>query len=148
MKLAIAQINCTVGDLSGNIRKILDYVHRARESGASLVVAPELAVSGYPPEDLLLRPGFVRACADATVGLATQVSDIMLLVGHPRESGGKLYNAASLMRDGKIVATYHKNLLPNDSVFDERRYFHPGIDPYVFELNGRKFGVNICQDIW
>ena len=148
MRLAIAQINCTVGDLSGNTRKILDYADQAKNVRADLVIAPELALSGYPPEDLLLRKGFRLACNSALTDLAKEVNGVTLLVGHPHLAGNKLYNAASVIRDGKITATYLKNQLPNDSVFDERRYFEPGSDPCVFELKGVKFGVNICQDIW
>ncbi|PTR15161.1 NAD+ synthase (glutamine-hydrolysing) [Nitrosospira sp. Nsp2] len=148
MKLAVAQINCVVGDLGGNTRKILDYVNQAQNAGAALVVFPELALSGYPPEDLLLRNGFRRACANALSELAGKTSGVTLLVGHPHLTSNKLYNAASVIRDGKILATYLKHLLPNDSVFDERRYFDPGSDPCVFELEGIKFGINICQDIW
>ncbi len=148
MKLAIAQIDFVVGDLSGNIRKMLDYVDRARNAGAALIVFPELALSGYPPEDLLLRKGFRQACADALSELAGKTTNVTLLVGHPHLSKGKLYNAASVLCEGKVLATYLKQLLPNDSVFDEQRYFTPGSDACVFELEGIKFGVNICQDIW
>jgi len=148
MKLAIAQINFVVGDLSGNIRKMLDYVDRARNAGAALIVFPELALSGYPPEDLLLRKGFRQACEDALTELAGKTSNVTLLVGHPHLRKGKLYNAASVLCEGKVLATYLKQLLPNDSVFDEQRYFTPGSDACVFELEGIKFGVNICQDIW
>ncbi|MDN5753795.1 MAG: NAD+ synthase [Nitrosospira sp.] len=148
MKLAIAQINCTVGDLGGNTRKILDYVKQAANAGARLLVTPEMALSGYPPEDLLLREGFRLACANALADLAKEISGVTLLVGHPHLAGNKLYNAASVIRDGKIIATYLKNQLSNDSVFDERRYFEPGSTPCLFELDGIKFGVNICQDIW
>ncbi len=148
MKLAIAQINCTVGDLSGNVRKILDYTDRAKKSGAALLITPELAVSGYPPEDLLLRDGFKLACRDAVADIAKNIKGITLLVGHPHLIGNDLYNAASVIRNGGIIATYCKNKLPNDSVFDEYRYFRPGTDPCVFELNGTRFGINICQDIW
>jgi NAD+ synthase (glutamine-hydrolysing) len=148
MKLAIAQINCTVGDLSGNSRKILDYANRAKKSGAKLVITPELALSGYPPEDLLLRDGFRRACGNTLADLAAEINDVALLVGHPHLAGDKLHNAASLIRDGKVIATYFKNELPNDFVFDERRYFVPGSDPCVFDLEGTKFSINICADIW
>ena len=148
MKLAIAQINCTVGDLSGNTRKILDYANRAKDTGARLIITPELALSGYPPEDLLLRDGFRHACRNALAELAEKISGVTLLVGHPHLIANKLYNAASVMRNGKIIATYLKNLLPNDTVFDERRYFEPGDEPCVFELDGIKVGINICQDIW
>ncbi len=112
------------------------------------MITPELAISGYPPEDLLLRSGFRLACRDALAELAKYINGITLLVGHPHLAGNKLYNAASVIRDGRIIATYRKNQLPNDSVFDERRYFQPGSDPCVFELDGMRFGVNICQDIW
>jgi NAD+ synthase (glutamine-hydrolysing) len=148
MKLAIAQINCTVGDLSGNVRKILDYTDRAKKSGAALLITPELAVSGYPPEDLLLRNGFRRACRDAVADLAKSIEGITLLVGHPHLIGNDLYNAASVICNGRIIVTYCKNKLPNDSVFDEYRYFRPGSDSCIFELNGTRFGINICQDIW
>ncbi len=148
MRLAIAQINCTVGNLSDNTRKILDYADQAKNAGADLVIAPELALSGYPPEDLLLRKGFRVACNNALADLAKEINGVTLLVGHPHLAGNKLYNAASVIRDGEIIATYFKNQLPNDSVFDERRYFEPGSDPCVFELDGIKFGINICADIW
>lgn len=148
MKLAIAQINCIVGDLSGNAGRILDYVRQARNAGAGLVITPELALSGYPPEDLLLREGFRRSCKNALAGLAKEINGITLLVGHPHLAGNDLYNAASVIRDGKIVTTYLKYQLPNNSIFDERRYFQPGFDPCIFDLEGIKFGVNICQDIW
>jgi NAD+ synthase (glutamine-hydrolysing) len=148
MKLAIAQIDLTVGDLNGNVSKILDYVNQAKDAGACLVVTPELALSGYPPEDLLLRDGFELACNKALANLAIKINGVTLVIGHPHRVGHKLYNAASVIRNGKIIATYLKNSLPNDSVFDERRYFEAGSDPCVFELDGMKFGVQICQDIW
>lgn len=148
MKLAIAQINCIVGDLSGNAGKILDYVHQAKNAGAGLVITPELALSGYPPEDLLLREGFRLGCRSTLADLAKEISGVTLLVGHPHLAGSNLYNAASVIRDGKIIATYLKYQLPTDTVFDERRYFEPGSTPCIFNLEGIKFGVNICQDIW
>jgi NAD+ synthetase len=148
MKLAIAQINSTVGDLAGNAAKILQYAGRARQQGAQLLLAPELALCGYPPEDLLLRPGFNRACMQTLEELAGQVSGIALVLGHPHEQGGKLYNAASLLRDGEVAATYHKHALPNYSVFDEERYFDCGSEPVIFEMEGIRFGINICADVW
>jgi NAD+ synthase (glutamine-hydrolysing) len=148
MKLAIAQIDLTVGDLSGNVAKILDYVNQAKDAGACLVVTPELALSGYPPEDLLLRDGFELACGEALASLAIRISEVTLVIGHPHRVDHKLYNAASVIRNGRIIATYLKSSLPNDSVFDERRYFEGGSDPCVFELDGIKFGIQICQDIW
>ncbi len=148
MKIAIAQINCLVGDLDGNAAKILDYAERASKEGASLLLTPELALTGYPPEDLLLREGFLQACEEALVNLAAQTSGITLVVGHPHRVAGKRYNAASVLQDGKIVATYLKHCLPNHTVFDEVRYFSTGSEPCVFELDGIKFGLNICADIW
>ncbi len=148
MKLAIAQINCTLGDLHGNAAKILDYAARARQQGAALLLTPELGLCGYSPEDLLLRDGFYVACGNALQELARQVHGIAVVVGHPIEEGGKHYNAASVLKDGQVIASYRKHDLPNDSVFDEARYFKPGDAPCVFELEGIKFGINICADIW
>lgn len=148
MKLAIAQINSTVGDLAGNAAKILQYAEQARQQGAQLLLAPELALCGYPPEDLLLRDGFNRACAQALEELAGKISGIAVVVGHPHDHDGQRYNAASLLRDGKVAATYHKHLLPNYSVFDEERYFDHGDEPCVFDLDGIRFGINICADVW
>lgn len=148
MKLAIAQINCTLGDLVGNAAKILQQVEHAKAEGAQLLLTPELALSAYPPEDLLLREGFYQACEQALHALAAQVQGISLLVGHPHQQGERRYNAASLIQNGKIVATYFKQELPNYAVFDEQRYFDAGTDACVFELDGVRFGVNICADIW
>jgi len=148
MKLAIAQINCTLGDLAGNSAKILRYAERARQQGAALLLTPELGLCGYSPEDLLLRDGFYHACNVALEELARQVHGIAVVVGHPLEAQGRRFNAASVLKDGKIVATYRKHELPNDSVFDEARYFKPGDASCVFELEGIKFGLNICADVW
>src|SRR5512145_2560584 len=148
MKIAIAQINSTVGDLAGNAAKIADHARRAREQGAALLLTPELGLCGYPPEDLLLREGFYRACDAALRDLALQVQGITLIVGHPHEVGKRRYNAASVLRDGKIVATYHKHSLPNHSVFDEERYFEHGTEACLLEMEGVTFGINICADVW
>ena len=148
MKIAIAQINCSLGDLAGNAAKILAYAERARQQGAALLLTPELSLCGYPPEDLLLRVGFYKACDVALNNLAQQVKGISVVVGHPHELDGKRYNSASVLRDGRIMATYHKRELPNYSVFDEERYFDHGVSPCVFELEGIKFALNICADIW
>lgn len=148
MKIAIAQINCTVGDLAGNAAKIADFAQRAQAQGASLLLTPEFSLCGYPPEDLLLRDGFYRACAEALRKLAEQIRGIAVLVGHPQQVGEYRYNAASLLHNGKIQMTYFKNTLPNHSVFDEERYFKRGHEAKVFELEGIKFGINICADIW
>jgi len=148
MKLAIAQINSLLGDLAGNAAKILQYAERARQQGAQLLLTPELGLCGYPPEDLLLRDGFYRACAQTLSDLAEQISGIAVVVGHPHELNGKRYNAASLLRNGKIDATYLKHELPNYAVFDEERYFDHGSEPCVFELEGIRFALNICADVW
>jgi NAD+ synthase (glutamine-hydrolysing) len=148
MKLAIAQINCTVGDLAGNAAKIAEWAARAREAGASLVATPELALSGYPPEDLLLREGFYRACDAALAKLAGRIQGITLVVGHPHQTEEGRFNAASVVRDGRVIATYHKLNLPNYTVFDEKRYFDPGRGPCVFDVDGLKVGINICADVW
>lgn len=148
MKIAIAQINCTVGDLAGNAAKIADYAQRAKQQGAAIMLTPELSLCGYPPEDLLLRDGFYAACDQALRDLALQVSGMTLIVGHPHQVGGQRFNAASILRDGKIVTTYYKHALPNHSVFDEERYFAHGSVPCLIEMEGVKFGINICADVW
>ncbi|MFA5370594.1 MAG: NAD+ synthase [Sideroxydans sp.] len=148
MKIAIAQINCLLGDLAGNAAKIADYAQRAKEQGASILLTPEMSLCGYPPEDLLLRDGFYRACDVALQTLAEQTSGIAVIVGHPHRVGNQHFNAASLLRDSQIVATYHKQTLPNHSVFDEERYFEHGDSACVFELEGVRFGINICADVW
>lgn len=148
MIVAVAQLNFHVGDLAGNAEKILDAAQRAISAGAELLVTPELALTGYPPEDLLLRDDFLHASAVALADLASRIKDIAVLVGHPHMVSDERYNAASLLRNGKVEATYHKHLLPNHSVFDEVRYFTPGTEPLVFELAGIRFGVNICADVW
>ncbi len=148
MKIAIAQINCTVGDLAGNVARILDFIQRARMQSADLLVTPELALCGYPPEDLLLRDDFYRNCDTALRELAARVEGITAVVGHPRQIGRKRYNAASVIQDGRIVATYHKHTLPNYTVFDEKRYFDVDDKPCIVEVGGIKFGINICEDTW
>ncbi|MGE5466363.1 MAG: NAD+ synthase [Ignavibacteria bacterium] len=147
LKIAIGQINCTVGDLAGNADRILDAAVRAKMLGADLLVTPELALCGYPPEDLLLRPDFYRACRRELETLAID-APLPVVVGHPEERDGKRHNAASLLRGGVIEATYRKQRLPNYEVFDEERYFVADPDPCVVELNGVKVGINICADVW
>ena len=148
LDIAVAQLNLTVGDLIGNTRRILDALDTARAAGADVLVTPELALSGYPPEDLLLRPDFYRGCARQLDELAEAARDITLIVGHPLEDGGRYFNAASVLRDGRIEATYRKMRLPNYQVFDENRYFSTGDAPCVVEINGVRCGINICADIW
>ncbi|BCM25558.1 NAD+ synthase [Methyloradius palustris] len=148
IRLAIAQINCTVGDMSGNSAKILASAMQAAKSNASLLITPELSLCGYPPEDLLLRDDFLQVCEIELQRLAAALPDITVLVGHPHKEHGNCYNAASVLQAGKVVATYHKHILPNHSVFDEVRYFATGNDALVIEHQGVKFGVLICADVW
>ena len=148
MHLAIAQINCTVGDIAGNSEKIAIAASKAKAQGASLLITPELALTGYPPEDLLLREDFNQASETALLELAKKTQGIALLVGHPRVFEDACYNAASVLQNGKVIATYHKQALPNHTVFDELRYFKAGTAPLIFEHQGVKCGVLICADIW
>jgi NAD+ synthetase len=150
LKIAIAQINCTVGDVAGNAARILTVAATAKAQGADLLLTPELALCGYPPEDLLLRPDFYRACERELSALADQLGRLSLpaIVGHPAADGNLRYNAASLLRDGRVEATYRKHRLPTYEVFDEGRYFKAGTVPGVFEINGVRCGVNICADVW
>ncbi|MEZ5616029.1 MAG: NAD+ synthase [Rhodocyclaceae bacterium] len=148
VRIALAQINSTVGDFDGNTRRIAEFAGRARAAGAHLMVTPELALCGYPPEDLLLRPDFYRACARSLAELAGRIEGIAVVVGHPEAYQGDFFNAASLLRDGRIVATYRKHRLPNYEVFDEQRYFAAGFQPCVVEANGVQCGINICADVW
>ncbi len=148
MRIAIGQINCTVGDLSGNARKILDYAGRAKTGGADLLLTPELSLCGYPPEDLLLREDFCAACERTLADMAAKVRGISVIVGHPHLVDGKRYNAASVLQDGRIVATYHKQDLPNYTVFDEERYFESDARACVVDIKGVRLGVNICEDVW
>jgi len=141
-------MNATVGDLTGNVAKIVDFSERAKAAGADVVVTPELAVCGYPPEDLLLRDDFLARCNEAVSELANRVRGITLIVGHPRIEREKRYNSASVLRDGKILAVYDKHNLPNYTVFDEERYFERARRPCVFAWDGVRLGVNICEDVW
>ncbi len=165
--VALAQINVTVGDLAGNVRKIITYGKAAHAAGAKLLITPELSLCGYPPEDLLLRPAFMQACAEALTEIARELgdcSDLHVVVGHPHQRDGERdlrsksqavparFNAASVLAGGQILQTYCKRELPNYQVFDERRYFVSGRDagerPVVFEAGGLRFGLNICEDAW
>ena len=148
LTVAVAQLNCVVGDISGNARRILDAVTRAKAAGADVVLTPELALCGYPAEDLLLRPAFIEACSAELATLAVEVQGITALVGYPAQVEGVRYNAAAVIRDGRVVDTYFKHRLPNYEVFDEERYFEAGTGACVFELKGVRVGVNICADVW
>ena len=151
VKVAVAQINCSVGDFEGNSRKIVEAAARAVSEGAHVMVTPELSLTGYPPEDLLLRRAFYAACDSALQRLAVQLlqyPDLAVVVGHPLAREGLRFNAASVLQGGVVVGTYCKHDLPNYDVFDEQRYFTPDNRPFVFEANGTLFGVNICEDTW
>jgi NAD+ synthetase len=148
MKLAIAQMNFVVGDIAGNSAKILSAAEQAQQNGATLLLTPELSLTGYPPEDLLLREDFNAASQAVLLQLAQKIDGITVIVGHPHAYQGNCYNAASVLQDGKVLATYHKHALPNHSVFDELRYFSAGTEPLVFEHHGVKCGVLICADVW
>jgi NAD+ synthetase len=148
MQIALAQLNQVVGDLHGNARAILDAVREAERAGARLVVTPELSLCGYPPEDLLLRPAFVDACGRELVALAAEVGDVAVVVGFPEREGGHCYNAAAVLRDGRIRDVYRKQHLPNYTVFDEERYFEAGRAPCVVDVDGLRCGLIICEDMW
>lgn len=152
MKIALAQLNPTVGDISGNSRLVLRAVDQAVSAGADLLVSSELILSGYPPKDLLLREGFAEACDRAVEKLAATIpATIGLIVGHPscwNTPTGRIANAASLIADGKVQATVQKTLLPNYDVFDERRYFRAADHVKPVTFRGRKLGLHICEDAW
>jgi NAD+ synthase (glutamine-hydrolysing) len=148
MKIALAQINTTVGDLDGNRDRIVGRIRDARAGGAELVVFPELAITGYPPEDLLLRPAFVDASQKAVREVAEAATGIVALVGAPHAEDGKLYNACLVCADGEVSAVYRKRLLPNYGVFDEKRYFEPGEDAALLAHGGRQLGLTVCEDLW
>jgi len=148
MRIAVAQLDQVVGDLTGNARRILDAVDAGRRDGAALVVTPELSLCGYPPEDLVLRPAFIDACARELAAIAGAVRDTTLLVGFPEWRDGTRANALAVIRDGRVDAVYHKRCLPNYTVFDEDRYFEPGAAPCVVDVAGTRVGVIICEDVW
>jgi NAD+ synthase (glutamine-hydrolysing) len=147
MRIALAQINTVVGDLDGNRAKILDRLGEARDAGADLVLFPELAVTGYPPEDLLLRSAFLRAAEESLAAIAAETRGIGALVGTPQHDGA-LYNACAVCADGEIKAIYRKHHLPNYGVFDEERYFEPGSELVLLALGDTVIGPTICEDIW
>ena len=159
LKICVAQLNLLVGDLAGNAQKIIEVARAAYARGARLVLTPELSICGYAAEDLFLRPAFITACDDAVKTVARELAGLKglaVVVGHPQ--GGDLrtrsvsvqqrFNAASVLSDGRVLARYAKRELPNYQVFDERRYFTPGDDVCVFEVEGIRVGLLICEDAW
>jgi NAD+ synthase (glutamine-hydrolysing) len=147
LRIALAQINVTVGDVTGNVSKISAYIERAKASGADLVVFPELCVPGYPPEDLLLKPGFIAANRAALDDIAAATSGIVSIVGFA-DAEDDIYNAAAVLSDGALVGVYHKHYLPTYGVFDEDRYFRASETNSIFEAKDLTFGVSVCEDIW
>ena len=148
LRIALAQINPTVGDAPGNADRVIAQIAPARALGAGLLVLPELVLSGYPPEDLLFHRGFRRRIDSALERLAAAAEGIDLLVGYPEYASGTIYNTAAWLRGGAVIARYRKQSLPNYQVFDEKRYFTAGTSPVVVEIAGIKVGLLICEDIW
>ena len=148
VKVAMVQDNFLVGDIQGNADKIIGLSELSREQGADLVIFPELALTGYPPEDLLYRRSFMVQVEKALAHIQSQVNGIDVLLGLPQKQNNVYYNSAVWLRNGQLIACYHKQELPNYAVFDEKRYFAPGVQSVVVELKGVKFGLAICEDIW
>ena len=149
LRIAIAQINLLVGDIAGNVRRVLEATSRAKDAlKAHAVVFPELTLSGYPPEDLVYKPHFLQQIELALDEVAKQSVGITVVLGFPERHNGVLYNSAAVLQNGSVQSIYRKQELPNYGVFDERRYFHPGNKPSVFDLEGVTVGITICEDVW
>src|SRR5437016_2890962 len=147
LRLALAQINVVVGDVEGNAQKIIEWMERARDADADIVTFPELATTGYPPEDLLLKPQFIDANLAALDKIISRTRDITAVIGFV-DRKDDIFNAAAIAQNGRLVTTYHKMYLPNYGVFDEFRYFQPGRRCPVLQMNRATIGVSICEDIW
>ena len=150
VRVALAQDNLPVGDLSGNVQRARRRLTQAQEHAADLIVFPELSVTGYPPEDLLLKKDFLSNAADAVAELASAASNISALIGYPMisEETQSLHNAAAVLINGQVTAHYRKHHLPNYAVFDEQRYFTAGNQAVVINMGTCLIGVTICEDIW
>ncbi|ETO48983.1 hypothetical protein L326_0122855 [Yersinia pestis 113] len=148
LSIALAQLNWLVGDIEGNTERMLQTLNEQQKAGADLVMFSELALSGYPPEDLLYRDDFYQRCEVQLERLQAATPHIAVLVGHPWREGDKLYNALSLFAQGKLLGRYFKQQLPNYGVFDEKRYFSAGHQSCVVELKGYRLGLLICEDLW
>jgi NAD+ synthase (glutamine-hydrolysing) len=148
MQIALAQLNQSLGDLRGNAEAILRAAAEATRGGARLVATAELSLCGYPPEDLVLRPAFLDACARELVAMAASVGEVPVVVGFPEIDAGRRYNALAVLRHGRVAQTYRKQKLPNYTVFDEERYFDSGAAPCVVEVDDDRFGFIICEDVW
>jgi len=148
IRVSQAQINTIVGDIKGNFNKIVEYIEEAKKKRVDIISFPELTITGYPPEDLLLKPRFIDENLKMLSKVEKKVGEIIAVIGFVDRKNGKLFNSAAIIYNGKIYGIYHKFLLPNYSVFDERRYFTPGKTPLTFSFDNICFGVNICEDIW
>ena len=148
IRIALGQLNFTVGDIDGNAARSIDAIHESTARGAQVVVLPELALTGYPPEDLVLKSGFVAANRRALQSVASHTGDVLAVLGFVDSDGEHLYNAAAICQSGRIAAVYRKHLLPNYGVFDERRYFEPGERHTLIDTGGAVLGVCVCEDIW
>ena len=146
LRVALAQVNPTVGDIEGNSALVCDWINRAEAAGAQLVVFPELVITGYPPEDLLLKRHFVEASSRAISEIAATTTGPVVIIGYADVD--PTANSLAILADGAVRGTYRKNLLPNYGVFDERRYFNPGTRPTVLDASGALVGLTICEDIW
>jgi len=148
LRIALAQMNLVVGDFNFNAEKIKQHLKQARRMGADVVLFPELAVTGYPPEDLLLKESFLKQCDKNLKKISRYSKGLTTIIGFAEKKGKAIYNSAALLSDGKHVGTYRKMLLPNYGVFDEKRYFHEGNSPVRFRLKGATLGITICEDLW
>lgn len=148
VRLGLAQINATVGDLEGNSRKVLESLERARAESVDIIAFPELTLTGYPPEDLVFRRDFLRATRAALERVIPHARDVVAIVGFVEENSDRAYNSAAVICDGKLIGVYRKQCLPNYGVFDERRYFQPGESSPLFTDGHLSFGVTICEDLW
>ena len=149
MRIIMGQINLLMGDISGNAQRVIDAATQARKDyQADVIIFPELTLTGYPPEDLLLRPGLYREVEHGLARVQQAAVAIDIVLGYPRREGDRRYNAASVIRGGKIVATYHKQCLPNYAVFDEKRYFTAGNESCVVEIGGTAVALTVCEDVW
>ena len=147
LRLGLAQINPTMGDLDANKEKIIEYIRKAKDLHLQMVVFPELVTCGYPPKDLLLRPRFLKKNWEMIQSIVSETSGIAVVLGFPMPAED-IYNAAAIIHDGKLLGIQYKIYLPNYGVFDENRYFQAGKESLIFELDTVTFGVNICEDVW
>ena len=148
LRIALAQINVTVGDFANNEKKIIEYIHKAKRQKTNLIVFPEFTIMGYPPEDLLLRPQFIQDNLKCLQRIITETKDISAIIGFADLIRNKLFNSAAILNNCQLAGVYHKMNLPNYGVFDEKRYFGTGEEAIGFDLKNIKIGVSICEDLW